>query len=106
MKRGTPEHAAEIEVRLGDLALEVRSRAAAALGKYGPFASVHEAHSVLAEELDEIRQEVYRKPGLRSKLAVRNEALDLASVALRLAAQMDVDQVVGHRMESGDWSEP
>lgn len=49
--------------------------------KYGPFRSTHEAYGVLAEEVDELLC------AIRSCNAVpiRNSAIDVAAVALRLA---------------------
>jgi hypothetical protein len=102
MKQGTQEHAAAISDRIETATEAAGKRAADALTTFGPFASVHEAASVLKEELREIEVEVYRRPGLRSKLSIRNEALDLAAVAIRLAAQMDVD--MDSKVER-DWAE-
>jgi NTP pyrophosphatase (non-canonical NTP hydrolase) len=62
---------------------EARQRMARAFGRYGPFASTHEALGVLAEEWDELRIAVRAN----ASESVRDEALDLAAVALRLAAQ-------------------
>lgn len=57
---------------------------------FGDFTSMHEAYGVLAEEVAELfdairlRQNDPRRPALCMK-----EALDIAAVALRIAAQAD-----------------
>lgn len=71
------------------LGLEIAARAKKARERYGAFASPHEAHSVIREELDELWDEVRKKSGLRSVLTLRNEALDVAVAALRYAAQLE-----------------
>lgn len=50
--------------------------------RYGPIASTHEALGVALEEWDELRE------ALRSNnlIAIRNEAVDLAAVLMRLAS--------------------
>jgi NTP pyrophosphatase (non-canonical NTP hydrolase) len=51
--------------------------------RYGPFTSTHEALGVLVEELDELRG------AIRSNVlaSVAREAMQVAAVALRLAAE-------------------
>jgi NTP pyrophosphatase (non-canonical NTP hydrolase) len=61
---------------------ELQWRMERAEKRYGPFASTHEALGVCVEEWDELRQAVQAN-ALES---VREEALDLAAVCLRLAA--------------------
>ena len=60
---------------------ELESRIAKAEARYGPFASTHEAMGVAGEEWDELRDAV------RSNVLIdiREEALDLAAVCIRLA---------------------
>lgn len=50
------------------------------------FSSPHEAFGVLAEEVAEFFDEVRKRDRMWSKLALRNEAIDIAVVALRIAA--------------------
>jgi NTP pyrophosphatase (non-canonical NTP hydrolase) len=61
------------------------ARIDAATERYGPFASTHEALGVAAEEWDELREAI-RSNDLD---AIRSEALDLAAVAMRLAASCE-----------------
>ena len=50
--------------------------------RYGPFTSTHEALGVLLEEWDELRAAVHAN----NVCAVRDEAVQIAAVATRLAA--------------------
>lgn len=72
------------------LAESLCARAKLTLDRYGPFASPHEAHSVIREELEELFDEVRKRRDQRSSLALRNEAIDIAVAALRFAAQVEV----------------
>jgi NTP pyrophosphatase (non-canonical NTP hydrolase) len=64
-----------------DLIYELEERIARAAGKYGPFASTHEALGVACEEWDELRDAIKA-----NKLgSVEWECLDLAAVLVRLA---------------------
>lgn len=62
--------------------------------RFGPFASLHEAYAVLAEEVDELFQIVKQKQipegggfgVFRNTAAITAEALDIAAVAIRIAA--------------------
>lgn len=62
---------------------EIAERIDAAERRYGDFASTHEALGVLLEEFDELRRAVHSN-ALES---VREECLDIAAVALRMADQ-------------------
>lgn len=62
---------------------QVAAEADRAAAKYGPFASVHEAIGVLVEEWDELRAAVHAN----DLEAIHREALQVAAVAYRLAAQ-------------------
>ena len=64
---------------------EATKRAWSALHKYGPIASTQEAMGVALEEWDEFRD------AIRSNdiAAAQSEALDLAAVLLRFAAQSE-----------------
>lgn len=58
--------------------------------RFEPFASTHEGYAVLLEELDELWAEVKddkRRDDLR-KAALRNEATQLAAMALRFMVDL------------------
>lgn len=78
--------------RRGELERAIEAAATRALvmdDKHARFVSAHEAYGVLAEEVAELFDEVRKKKEIRSKLAMRNEALDIAVVGLRIAAMYD-----------------
>jgi len=53
--------------------------------RYGPLASTHEALGVALEEWDELREQIRAN----NIVAIRNEALDLAAVLIRLSYQCE-----------------
>lgn len=57
--------------------------AARAAAKFGDYTSTHEALGVLLEEFDELKDAIRDNDAA----AIREESLDVASVALRLAEQ-------------------
>ena len=52
------------------------------------FHSAHEALAVLEEEVHELRTEVYKKEAVRDPDAMRYEAIQVATVALRIASEI------------------
>ncbi len=48
-----------------------------------PFSSSHEGYAVLLEEVDELWEEVRKQTGVRSKEALRKEAIQVAAMAVR-----------------------
>lgn len=64
---------------------DVLNRMFAAQGRYGDFASTHEALGVASEEWDELRAAIHAN----DLSSVRHEALDLAAVIIRLADQCE-----------------
>jgi hypothetical protein len=66
----------------------VLAKAESALGRYGNFASTHEALGVMVEEWDELRRAVHAN----NLVEVRNECIDLAAVCLRLAEACSTDK--------------
>jgi hypothetical protein len=54
-----------------------------ALRNYPPFTSAHEGYAILLEEVDELKEEVWKKPALRSRDAMRKEAVQVAAMAIR-----------------------
>lgn len=63
----------------------LQRRIAAADERYGPFTSTHEALGVASEEWDEFRTAIHENDAD----AIVHEALDLAAVLVRLAAQIE-----------------
>lgn len=74
---------------LDPLAAQLAGRARRILEKHGPLSGPHHAYGVIAEEVAEFFDETRKKRELRSPLALKAELLDIATVALRYAAQLD-----------------
>jgi hypothetical protein len=72
----------------------IADEAARAETVYGPPTSTHEALGVLLEEFDELRAAIHAD----NVVAIRNEAVQVAAVALRLAEACQV----AHEAPEGD----
>jgi hypothetical protein len=53
--------------------------------RYRPMASAHEGWAVLREEVDELWDEVKRKPSQRNSASMYNELVQIAAMAQRMA---------------------
>lgn len=53
-----------------------------------PMRSAHEGHSIIEEEYEELRAEVFRKPQDRSEKDMRKEACQLAAMAVRFMLEV------------------
>lgn len=54
-----------------------------AINTYPPFNSLHEGYAVILEELDELWDEVKKKPINRDMEVIKREAAQVAAMALR-----------------------
>lgn len=63
--------------------LEIATEFDSAANAFPPFASPHEGYAILKEEVDELWDEVKKKPSLRSNMALEKEAIQVAAMALR-----------------------
>lgn len=52
--------------------------------KHGAFHNLHEGYAVLLKEVDELWDEIKMSPGLRLLPCVREEAVQVAAMALRI----------------------
>ena len=68
---------------VGDEILRARSL-------HKPMNSAHEAYAVILEEVDELWDEVKKKRALRSKRAMREELIQIAAMAIRAVADLDL----------------
>lgn len=66
---------------------DVIERSGHAQWKYGDFTSTHEAYGVLAEEVAELLEAIRSN----DRDSIRDEAIDVAAVAYRLASVLDRD---------------
>ena len=62
---------------------EVVVELAEARERYEPFYSAHEGYAVLLEEVDELWAEVKKRPTERNVERMREEALQIAAMAVR-----------------------
>lgn len=63
--------------------LEVRTELESATTHHPPMVSAHEGYAVILEELDELKEHVWMKPKLRDVRAMREEARQVAAMAVR-----------------------
>lgn len=73
----------EMGQRAVDVAFDVTAELASAIARYPAMNSSHEGYAVILEELDELWDEVKKKPSVRSKTAMREEAIQVAAMAMR-----------------------
>ena len=74
------------------------SRIRGADQKYGPPASTHEAIGVALEEWDELKAAVH----LNAREAIREEALDLAAILIRMYDELRPGSDMAKRSGCGD----
>lgn len=67
---------------------EAFNEVVSAAAKWPAFNSAHEAYGVLLEEMDELWDEVKVNQKHRNLSAMRKEALQVAAMALRFAAEV------------------
>jgi hypothetical protein len=61
----------------------VEDELARACAKYPKFTSAHEGYAILLEEVDELWDEVKKRPDVRDRERMRAEAIQIASTAMR-----------------------
>lgn len=82
----------EQDYRLGNVLADVVDEVMEATEKYPPMNSAHEGYAVLKEEVDELWDEVKIKQGSRDIKAMRKEAVQIAAMAIRFAADICHDE--------------
>lgn len=73
----------KLKTRLRKAIREVVEELFRAEDKHGPMRSPHEGWAIIAEELDELWEEVRKKDHKRSKKLLRGEAKQTAATAIR-----------------------
>lgn len=76
------------EAVAGDVARELNT----AILHWPTFNSAHEAHAVLAEEVDELWAHVKTNQKKRDLAAMRKEAVQVAAMAIRFAAEVCTEE--------------
>ena len=61
-------------------------------GKFKPFNSAHEGYGVLAEEVEELWEEIRKKRSMRDKGRMWNEAKQVAAVAMRFMVDLCTEE--------------
>jgi len=74
------------------------TRISKAKQRYGPLASTHEAMGVALEEWDELKAAVH----LNAINAIREEALDLAAILIRMYDELRPGSAMAERSGCGD----
>ena len=69
--------------------VDVTAELSEARDNHGRFASAHEGHSVIQEELRELEAWVFTKRQHRDHYRMRQEAIQLAAMALKFAADAE-----------------
>lgn len=67
---------------------EVEAEVLYATAVWPPMNSAHEAFAVMQEEVDELWEHVKTKQSKRNLLAMRREAIQVAAMAIRFAAEV------------------
>lgn len=63
--------------------IQVKDEILEAQAKFIPFTSPHEGYAVLKEEVDELWEEVKKRPAARDREKMRNEARQVAAMGIR-----------------------
>jgi hypothetical protein len=66
-----------------ELTTEIHNEFRRASALYPPFNSAHEGYAVLLEEVEELWDEVKKSPKKREPAKMREEAIQVAAMALR-----------------------
>ena len=65
------------------LLLDISTELDEATATNAPFHSAHEGYAVILEEVDELWDEIKKKPANRNTIEMRKEAIQVAAMAIR-----------------------
>lgn len=68
---------------------EIYAEIMVALKFHGDFKSLHEAYAVILEEVDELWEEIKLKKELRDSNRMREEAIQIAAMCIKLIKYLD-----------------
>lgn len=74
----------EITLNLNKISPLLKARLLSNISKYTRHPSFEHTFMVLQEEVDELKQELYKKENARDVQRILDETLDIATVAIRL----------------------
>lgn len=86
----------EFKIELAKVVNEACEEVSKAMENWPPFNSAHEGYGVLAEEFDELWEHVKTNQKRRDLLEMRKEAVQVAAMALRFAAEV-CNEAVGRK---------
>ena len=70
-----------------------------AISRYPAFHSAHEGYAVLLEEVDELKDEVWKSPRKRDYEAMHAEAVQVAAMALRFIVDVTLPKLEAARAD-------
>lgn len=84
----TPLNEAILKASLTSVGLDARDEALSAAKKHAPMSSAHEGYAVMLEEVDELWEHVKTNPKRRDMSAMRQEAVQVAAMAIRFVVDI------------------
>jgi hypothetical protein len=75
--------------KLQKIMLAVQREATRAMSLHAPMHNEHEGYAVILEELDELWDEIKLKQSARNPPAIRQEALQVAAMAIRMIYDLE-----------------
>lgn len=82
----------EVDFRIGCAMALVTEELVTATEKFPAFNSAHEGYGVLMEEVRELEEHVFKRQGGRDIEAMKREAIQVAAMAIRFAADICHDE--------------
>jgi uncharacterized coiled-coil DUF342 family protein len=86
----------DLRHKIYSISAEIAEEAARAHQMWEPFQSAHEGYAVILEELDELKEHVWKNQTRRDIKAMRTEAIQVAAMALRFVMEC-CNEDVGRR---------
>lgn len=83
MNPATPQEQDAAIVKADCAMICVRDELIAATARYGQFNSPHEGYAVIKEELEELWDEIKKRPAVRNAGRMEAEAIQLAAMTIR-----------------------
>lgn len=84
------EIAQKIFGKYNDITVTVWQELKRATANYGPMHSEHEAYAIIKEEIEELWDEIKKKPSQRSKDKMREEAVQTMAMLARFIIDCDL----------------
>ena len=79
----------EIHPILLEIIMSIVKEVAEASIKYPPFHSMHEGYAVILEELDELKEAIWKSKGVRLNPVAAKEAIQVAAMAVRFILDLE-----------------